>query len=250
MAHFMDSVTETINVSDEEFCRIERAATGRKISIFTPYQKQSEENINKWFDCVDEDSFKNHCCADSFLEKIRKCRLVEHEIECFRGRIFGKEKDLRAISWQDMGPPSKGKDKLNRYSGKGVPALYLSTNCFGVVCEIARHKKIDDFLFIQKYVIKQNCLKIADVVTGADDFVAMAFAKSELNENAQEYWRSQILAEIVSSAGFDGIFTPGVRGGRIERYNNLVIFDSVGWIKWVDINSPTIQCNRQPLGLK
>ena len=250
MANFMDSVTETINVSDEEFCRIDRATTGRKISIFTPYQKQCEEEVNKWFNCVDENSFKNHCCADYFLEKIRKCGLVKHVIECYRGRIFGKEKDLKTISWQDMGPPPKDKTVSNRYSGNRVPALYLSTTCFGVVCEIARHKKSDNLLFIHKYIIKQNCLKIADVVTGTDDFVAMAFAKSELNENAQEYWRSQILAEMVSGAGFDGILAPGVRASRIERYNNVVIFDNANWINWVDINSPTIQCNRQPLGFK
>lgn len=250
MAHFMDLVTETINVSDEEFCTIDRAATGRRISIFTPYQKQCEEEINKWFNCVDENSFINHCCADFFSEKIRKCGLVENEIECYRGRIFDEEEDLRAISWQDMGPPPKDKATSNRYSANGVPALYLSTTCFGVTCELVHQKQSNGFIFIQKYVIKQNCLKIADVVTGSDDLVAMAFAKSELNKNAQEYWRSQVFAEIASSAGFDGILTPGIRGSRAERYNNIVIFDPANWINWVDINSPTIQYKRQPLVLK
>jgi len=250
MAHFMDSVTETINVSDEEFCRIDRAATGRKISIFTPYQKQSEENINKWFDCVDENSFKNHCCADSFLEKIRKCGLVENEIECYRGIWYGPHKYAKGISWQDMGPPLKDDARTNRYSNAMQPALYLSSTLFGVKNELKTREKPSQILFIQKYIIKNSCLKIADVTTEVDDLVLMAFDNSELDKDSQKYWKSQVLAEIALNAGFDGILTPGIRGGRTERYNNIVIFDPTNWINWVDINSPIIQCNGQPLAFK
>ena len=65
------------------------------------------------------------------------------------------------------------------------------------------------------------------------------FDYSEIERDPNKYFKSQILAELISKSGFNGFLVPGVRGSIENRYNNLVLFDpNLQWRQWVDVSSP------------
>jgi len=112
--------------------------------------------------------------------------------------------------------------------------LYLATTPEGVRLEIAGSGAP---VFLQVYRIDFGTLRIADLAaTSVTEFLKAAFDQAEMSMYANfgrpDYLFSQLLAELVSDAGYDGMLVPGVRGHHRCRYENLVLFRPDGWQEW------------------
>lgn len=91
---------------------------------------------------------------------------------------------------------------------------------------------------LQTYIIDPGVLRLANLAELAPDDPLAAVC--ELAESAGLPDRayaptqtfSRFFAQLVSSAGFDGMIVPGVRGDPRRRYRNVVIFNPVDWQHW------------------
>jgi hypothetical protein len=132
----------------------------------------------------------------------------------FRGRRVGS-KDING--WEDMGPPE---DSTNggRYDAPGSTVLYMCSRKDAV----AREKPGKGTLCIQEYALPTDMLAIPDARVRQDrkpGFIDSVFdlAESSCVENRKgraDFKFSQLVARLVSKAGFDGFNVPGVRGER------------------------------------
>jgi RES domain-containing protein len=146
----------------------------------------------------------------------------------------GRRDDGSVTDWKKMGPPEASYALGGRYNQPGQPVLYLATSRLGVQLEIPKY---DSTLCIQTYRIDTGALRIADLTSPTiSDLLKAAFDLAEASNYAdygrQDFALSQLLAEFVRGAGFDGMLVPGVRGARQHQYCNLVLFRPAQWEEW------------------
>ena len=138
----------------------------------------------------------------------------------------------------DFGPPPKNLAGNGRYNSAGKPVLYLASTVAGVAAELERHRQNGMLLFYQSLSIDLQSLYIADLAADSMPFFQIIFDYSELERDPEKYFKSQVLAELISQAGFDGFLAPGVRGSKNKLYKNLVLFDPESqWRKWIDTSN-------------
>jgi len=117
--------------------------------------------------------------------------------------------------------------------------LYLATSASGVVRELCSELPPVD-LYCQNYRLPLGVLRVVDFSSpDLENFVHIAFDYAEYGLgsggiNDREYGFSQVLAEIVEAAGYEGMIVPGVRGTPDDRYCNVVLFSAESWKEWVE----------------
>ena len=135
-----------------------------------------------------------------------------------------------------------------RYNKKGEQCLYLIDDDKFLSAELNSSN-----LLVQEYHIPTDIFKKIAYLPSCnkelDDMLAKAFAMAEGEKtscgfdierglekrNRSKYSFSQLLASIFKEYKWDGLYIPGVHGGKGKFYSNLVIFDSIceQWEDWV-----------------
>lgn len=178
--------------------------------------------------------------AARFLEGMKDVRPPEVQMVAYRGRA--REEWLpEHPTWKHMGP---GRGGGGRYDRPGRPALYLSETREGVLRELA-HWRPGREVVVQEFAVPAHALRIADCASDPiPDFIGACFhfaeqATVEGRGPQGDYTFSQLIAQLVAEAGFEGMRVPGVRGGDGIWYANLVLFDSADrWTDWVLADVP------------
>lgn len=201
---------------------VRRANTGRETRSLTALDQLDEVLTERWFQCSHAE-FEAAGEAEILVEQIKQAPLVRREFDAFRGRVLAEDETWTSM---DFGPPPAHLATSQRYSRERQPALYLSDSPVGVQAEVAMRNSPSspgEVLFIQRFKIDGAQLRIADLSDSRlPAFVHFAFERSEQTD---DYLRSQIIADIVRAAGFDGMLVPGVRGSSVGNYKNAVVFN-------------------------
>lgn len=237
----LDVIDEHVAISDKTLDTIKRNTTGRTIKYKTIFDDEAAVCVSSWFKCCNENDFKKHPAAKKLIDKINLNYLdliVKFQITAFRGRWLGKEDTIESLRF---GPPLLKNSNQNRYSKDDEPALYLSGSTDGVKAELYDIPENKVYLYSQKYQLTNASLKMADLsVECYNPIITQAFDRSELELDAEQYWKSQILAKMIKETGFDGMIVPRVRGKGGNRYKNIVLFcPKQGWKhnddgSWID----------------
>jgi hypothetical protein len=182
-----------------------------------------------------ENPSDSHEGAKRFSELLRSLPSIQNgPILGFRGRRDEKT-DIK--SWEDMGPPVKGVTKGGRYDASGSTVLYMCSTKEAVALE----KPGNGILCIQEYVLPTDKMAILDArarQSSRPEFLDSIFDLAESccvegRKGRDDFKFSQLIAQLVASAGFDGFIVPGVRGKRQFWYTNIVIFKpGAAWRDW------------------
>lgn len=231
------SAHAVVKATAEISCTIARAATGRSVSFVTPEEQRIDALAAAWFSQSCEDTFRVHDAAHEFAEAARSAPTATGRITCFRGRLFTIATVTDSYAF---GPPPREVAGHGRYNPKGQAMLYLASTVCGVAAELARHRREGMQLFCQRFSVDLDALKVADLrATENIPIFQICFDYSERERDSARYFKSQILAESIAMAGFNGFLVPGVRGTKENRYHNLVIFEpEAQWRGWVVVTSP------------
>lgn len=227
----------TGSIREQAIYVLTRGHTGRKVKIDT--DSDAYKLAVDW-SCRSPRKMRRHRGAKKFRNSLSVVAVVpDPTFECFRGRTPKKNGELPS-SGQEMGPPPKEKACSDRYNRAGVPVLYLCDSPEAVELEIERRFKEDDECFaLQEYTLPTSKLRIADLsVRNANEFIICVMDIAESirvggRGGPPDFEFSQFVAELVASAGFDGMICPGVRGDRGTPYHNIVIFKpEERWREW------------------
>lgn len=225
-----------VKITDEIGCTITRGATGRFVSFLTPEEKRIDALAAAWFALSNEREFRAHDAAHQFAEAAGNAPLATGRINFYRGRLFTTDSVTDPF---EFGPPPKAIAGHGRYNPAGKSALYLASTVAGVAAELERHRHDGMYLFCQSLSVDLQSLKVADLAADSMPIFQICFDYSELERDAEKYFKSQVLAELISRAGFHGFLVPGVRGSKENRYQNLVLFDpELQWREWIDASNP------------
>ena len=161
-----------------------------------------------------------------------------------RAVFYRARSDCKDIhGWRHMGPPPAECTEDTRYSARGTAVLYLCSSETGTRLEVS-----GDRLCVQEYAIDFGTITVADL-TNEDGLLntlvqwAFDYAEGAKLEGMtwidgkrwcpESYVFGQFLAENLVAAGWDGFFTPGVRGNKDCSYRNLILFHPRnGWQNW------------------
>jgi hypothetical protein len=219
--------------------RVTHGDTGRSYD----FSGAEAEQVVSWTKCESTQDLLGHPSAKRFRQLIRSNPLVTaEELVAFRGR-FRDDQMYPNVQSSHFGPPPPEKTKPGRYNVSGKPVVYLSSSEEGVFCELKRRGEPVKYLFCQRFRIPTKRLKIADFSPNrTENFVSLVFSYAERGTRSgqidrSDYRFSQVVAKLLQKGGFDGMAVPGVRGGRICKYNNVVIFRPDAYADWVDRNS-------------
>ncbi len=214
-------------------CSLIRGATGRISNYLNSTDATDEQLIKEWVKAGD----LHHPGAAKFRDLITGLKSEIPELLLFRGRF--KSEDMQPMpSAGHFGPPRKDEAKAGRYNQLGRPVLYLATSANGVVRELCAELPPVD-LYCQNYRLPFGVLRVANFSSSdLENFVHIAFDYAEYGLgsggiNDREYGFSQVLAEIVEAAGYEGMIVPGVRAVPDARYCNVVLFSIESWEEWV-----------------
>ena len=226
-----------MKITDEISCTITRARTGRSVSFRSSEEKRIDSLAAPWFAASNESEFRAHPAAQQFAEAAGNAPLATVRINCYRGRLFTTDSVTDPF---EFGPPPRTDAGHGRYNAAGNSALYLASTVVGVAAELARHRRDGMYLFCQSFSVALQALRVANLAA-ADimPIFKICFDYSEQELAPEKYFKSQVLAELISCAGFNGFLVPGVRGFKENRYQNLVLFDpGLQWREWVDSSRP------------
>jgi hypothetical protein len=207
---------------------VNRGHTGRSTPVGLDY-RQAEE----WSKVALElDALPSHPAAERFRAKLRSVSQYVGSTTFVRGR----RDDGSINGWRDMGPPPRGAAQGSRYAAPGIIVLYLCDSTEGVIKELP--VPAGRGLFFQDYELATS-IRLADFTDPQlSEFLKAVF---DMAENSMVdgrvgpigYGFSQVVAEIVREAGFEGMIVPGVRGHKDLRYRNVVVFEpGDNWLAW------------------
>jgi hypothetical protein len=146
--------------------------------------------------------------------------------------LAGQKNDGTVVDWKSMGPPPPSMPEGGRYNRPGSTVLYLCDCADGI-----RRELESDDIFVQQYEVPVASLRIADLCERVPGNIGAAFDFAESSNvpgrtGRADYEFSQFLAELVRTAGFNGMAIPGVRGSDSLHYRNIVIFEFENWRTW------------------
>jgi hypothetical protein len=219
-------IPKRTGLRDEAIAAITRAHTGR-VSTGDADGLLADQ----WSGQGSSLRLRYHRGAKRFRELLKRVALADGSaLVCYRGR----ENDGRVRGWEDMGPPHARRTRNGgRYNRPWRPVLYLCDSEEGVRREMSGN------LCFQEYRLPLDQLRIADLASPAlHNFLRSAFdlaecAKVPGRAGPDSYRFGQLLASLVSRAGFDGMIVPGVHGDPNLLYRNIVLFRPRGrWKSW------------------
>ena len=200
--------------------------TGRMVTCAREYGL-----VQSWAKMPRRQSLLLHPGREQLFEELCNVRCVcEPIIHGYRGRP--KSQTGADPSPICMGPPKPHQTGDNgRYNKIGHPALYLSDSDYGVVREMP-----DESIYIQKYDIPTNELRIADLrILESQSFIngVMWHAEMAGRNGYPSKIFSQTVGELIGRR-FDGFIVPGVHGEDGLNYKNIVILRHVKlWTQWL-----------------
>jgi hypothetical protein len=205
---------------------VNRGHTGRSTPVGLDY-RQAEEWSNAAGDVL-----RSHAAAERFRAELQS---VSHHVGSM-AFVRGRLDDGSVKSWRDMGPPPRNVAQGGRYAAPDMVVLYLCDSPAAVVMELALPAGVGPFL--QDYVVGAS-VRLADFTDARlREFIKAVFDMSENSMVAGRvgptgYGFSQVVAEIVREAGFEGMIVPGVRGHKEFQYRNVVVFEpGTNWVDW------------------
>lgn len=206
---------------------ITRGHTGRAVHI-----DPEAVPADRWFHSRFRHFRRWHPAAFYFRSFMRDVPVASgSSMRAYRGR----QPPPRIRGWQDMGAPFWARARANRYNRQWRPALYLCDSEEGIVREFAAYGAPPTH--IQEWDLPLDELRIADFAApGLPSFLNSVMDYAECcnvpgRPGPADYSFSQLVADLVRRAGFDGMLVPGVHGVGAP-YRNLVIFRPRAWRRW------------------
>lgn len=233
MTKYFESLEKNLDFAGTDIWKQKSMHTGRKVRGTESYLFAKE-----WAELENRDDMFKHPAADEFRIFVPKTPRVDSPIECFRFRHITGEPPIS----DKMGPPPiDKKTKDGRYNRPNEHVLYLSDSEDGAIREF-RAQSLQGLLYIQRYRLPVDILRIADLTKGpSDHFLCQAFSLAEecmvKGRGIESYNFSQIIAELVN-VNFHGMRVPGVHGVPGKQYSNIVIFCPFpDWYNWLEPGS-------------